>query len=831
MNKFKFIELEIKEMCEIHALDFEKIYTSFLITKLKTSDLSKIHDIRIRSAVYECLTLYPEEVFKTGLIDKIFKIIKEAHINNEKGYMAEKKTLLSLKELFSLQNDKNWEFLNYKLAFIVSRRLIFCFNGNIEYEQTGECEVSIILQQIITDVNCYINTLKIIHKFKKNINEFHLKSFILRVLKLTADSDQKLEFELKKINSKTVYFLKSKYSCELFIHFYARVLLSSPIVIYWNNIGLNGGYHYLNKRRIIEPNIYNDKTEIVPEIIKFIEHQNKLGFYIDHDMVQSQKERIISQLKKDTEINKKWGEFFSDIDNLKSSSHEQINNILNLESYRKKMKKNQYLKKINNIQTLKQVENELIKNSNLTDKEKRKLENKKEMLENLIKKGIVEWDPKIYNTWIQKDFSYVYLIKIYLEYIRFFEDYKNPVYFVIYFDFRGRNYYNSMVSPTQGWPFRFLYYFEDEDIKGEIENEEEAALINVNNYINIIIDIEKSIGILDQEKRLSLMWILISIGSLTISKKKTISEKEFINEGYNNYKNRIEIEDNLENSELAYYYLIIDNLNKNKKNRYIMKDISGSIFQNASIILGVKNKDKLKYLNLNNDDWHDPYAPLIEEIQKTIAPELVIFFNRKTLKKPIMTKYYNSKFYTSFNYFIKEVRKMKEFKDYHYEKLWIEFKKVYETLKNLEKKLIFKHSNEEYNKFLKKEEIFNIEYDSFKFNIISFKLVPHRLDIKVNNKRITVTTYKQSKIIYSQKTNNSMIPHVFHGEDSHRARVLIKTFKYRCFSIHDAFAVSYSKVNRLIIIANITFNINEKRKFYMNDNKINEKLFSKFIIL
>jgi hypothetical protein len=48
--------------------------------------------------------------------------------------------------------------------------------------------------------------------------------------------------------------------------------------------------------------------------------------------------------------------------------------------------------------------------------------------------------------------------------------------------------------------------------------------------------------------------------------------------------------------------LIIDQLTeKNSKNRYILKDVSGSIFQNASLIFGINNLKILNYLNLHND--------------------------------------------------------------------------------------------------------------------------------------------------------------------------------------------------------------------------------------
>jgi hypothetical protein len=315
-------------------------------------------------------------------------------------------------------------------------------------------------------------------------------------------------------------------------------------------------------------------------------------------------------------------------------------------------------------------------------------------------------------------------------------------------------------------------------------------------------------------------------------KKKSIREEEFILEGLNNYLEKKKLEDYLENSELFYYYSIIEDINEEVRyDRYLLKDISGSIFQNASVILGLKEFSILNDLNLNGEVWTDPYWALIEEIRKNVDNGVLEFFNRKTLKKPIMTRYYNSTLYTSFKYFITEVRKMDSYNDANFNKIWLNFKKIFDMMKNLEKDLMFKNSSEEYKIFLEKSKIKEIKFEDFSFSIISYELKPKRIDIIVKGKRITTTTYVQTKIEYKIKNKNSKIPNIFHGEDSWRARSLILDLRTGCFSIHDAFGVSACEVDELIIKANKLFNINTKRSFYISDNKIKEKIFSKFIIL
>lgn len=829
MKMDDFVYKEIYELAFIHDLNFSDIYHEYINSALNIYDLKKIKNVQIRGIVYECHTILSEHLFESNLINEIFDVVNHIHDNKEKNYLVEKKILIKIRELCKCIDNDDWVFIKYKISFIISRRLFFVFNSNIEYEQNGEIELSILLQQIVTDLMSYLNMLKIYHRKNIFFNENHLKSLIIRILKKYSDVNDNVTFKLKRIAGKTIYFVKSNYNSNQYLHFYARVFLSPCVILIWKNLALNGGYHYLNKRRIIEPNQYNNDTIIIPDILNFVKNQNDIGFIIDTEMVEAQRNNVMDQIKKDNEINKNWGEYFSQISDL---SDNELIDLINLESYKKKIKKNIYLKEIDNNEQLNIINEKIIKEEQKEKKNDGKLKKmyqKKNFLVNLIEKNIIKWNPTIYNKWIQKDFSHVFLLKIYLEYINFFIDYNDALYFTLYFDFRGRNYLSSMVSPTQGWPFRFLYYFNKPIVDDYTE-----SLINIDLYENEIKEIECVIGKLTPNKKKNLLWILISIGGLTIQKKERISDSEFIREGLKNYINRTNLSDKSENSEIIYYYMIIDNLNKENelnKNRYILKDISGSIFQNASIILGIKNEDVLKYLNLNSDDWYDPYYPLITEISKHIKSNLLEFFSRKTLKKSIMTKYYNARLLTSFDYFIREVRKMDSYNENLFLDIWFEYKKVYEILKNLEKKLIFNNSNEDFNKFLKENKIVNIKYENFEFNIISFKLIPHRVDLVVNGKRISITTYKQSKSIFKQKTNNSMIPNIFHGEDSHRLRCLIANFDGQCFTIHDAFGIPYTKINKLIIIANQTFDINKKREFYMNNNNIITKLFSKYIIL
>ncbi len=830
----KFINFEIEEMTKIWKMDSRDIFKCFSKIGFTSQNLNKIKDLRTRGMVYEVFCLFHEGINQDEMVDDIYQIMQNIHESKEKGYLVEKKVLLKLKKLqkdmaknLCIPEDDEIDYLLYKIAFIMARRLFFIQPVGMEFEAYKEVEVSLFLNQVTTDIISYSNTCAITLKKDVEIKEDHLKSFILRSVKTYSNLKKKtIDFKLNKVGAKTIYFIRTNFSHVLFVHFYSRISLCPPQVLLWKNIGLSGGFHYLNRRRIIEPNIYNKKVEVIEGIKDFVNIQNNLAFYLDKEMIEMQRPRIAKQLQKDKTTNKIWGDYLSEIKDL---TEEELNELLNLKAYTDKIKKNYFYKDIDNASELEKTKDALSKTK---DEEKiKKLENKEKFLNQQLKKNKLTWSPKLQNKWLQRDFSHSFVIKIYLEFIEFWRDYDGPMYFSTYFDFRGRYYYNSMVSPAQGWPFRFIYNFGD---PSQNENKIVGILKN-EKHLPTIEKIEEKIGKLDEKNKNSLLWILISIGSITIKKRETIKEEEFIEEGLKNYLEKKEVDDNLENSELCYYYLIIDKLNHpDKKNRYIIKDISGSIFQNGALILGIKNENALKILNLDGEDWHDPYHPIINEVGGVVSKDVLKFFIRGPLKKPIMTRYYSAKLMTSFKYFIQEAEKV----DGYYENISIqlfnEFKKVYNHLDKLEKELLFKNSGSDYKKHLKDSKIEKIVYDDFCFNITCYKLVANRIDIEVNGKRLSITNYKESKILHKQKTENSMLPNIFHGEDSNRARTIVKLLNeknQKCFTIHDAFGVSHENVEDLIIQANNSFNINMVREFYKDKNNVGKKLFCKFIIL
>jgi hypothetical protein len=93
---------------------------------------------------------------------------------------------------------------------------------------------------------------------------------------------------------------------------------------------------------------------------------------------------------------------------------------------------------------------------------------------------------------------------------------------------------------------------------------------------------------------------MISIGKITIKKKKKIEIKEFLENSIETIKNP-QIEDYIDKIELNHMIKIINSLKDEKIfKRCILKDATASFFQNLIRILGPKNDEISETANLNS---------------------------------------------------------------------------------------------------------------------------------------------------------------------------------------------------------------------------------------
>ena len=221
-------------------------------------------------------------------------------------------------------------------------------------------------------------------------------------------------------------------------------------------------------------------------------------------------------------------------------------------------------------------------------------------------------------------------------------------YLPTFVDNRGRQYYGTILSPTFNKLFRFLYDFKEKKQFRNLENSKfyekimmyknrviKFNLSDTNSYIVIILFIEVGKHFVENESYL-------------------IKTEDIIDKGIEKYYEKNNQLDFYDSMYIDKLYNCIDKLLYEKtidNNTIIFKDATASGLQNYGILLGYK-LEKLKYLNLNSDDYYDTYKYLIEMFWKSDK-----YKKRKYLKSTIMTIPYNSVWYSCFTTFLKSLRK------------------------------------------------------------------------------------------------------------------------------------------------------------------------------
>lgn len=419
------------------------------------------------------------------------------------------------------------------------------------------------------------------------------------------------------------------------------------------------------------------------------------------------------------------------------------------------------------------------------------------------------------------------------------------LYLPIFFDFRGRSYFDDYISPTFSKLTRlsFFYgYYDQEDldnvkidliepymndyIKEKIKNVCEKFEIPYKNYsVNTI------------------FWILIGIGKNLIEKNKTkTSLEDFIREGsdyiLNKIKKDLKFKDEI---EIIHYLDIIKSLNKEKiKKRIILKDATASVIQNLIKILGPKNQESLNLANLGDSKyWYDPYSHILNKFKNSFKENKkeMQYFNRNTIKKTIMTTPYSAGESTCWKYFREEVYKEFGLTEEELDNLHTTYKNFYSFVCDFfEEMHLFKNPSKaiikHFREIAEKEKKIVLNYEDSITNLIYYKHKIHYIDI-INEEGVRLTK-KIKKIdkntIDKKKIYNSIRANIAHWLDAMFLRKLVNSLKNPIFTIHDEFAIDFLNVNELIITANIIASQELLIKLPW-DFSHNLKIFSIFILI
>ena len=395
----------------------------------------------------------------------------------------------------------------------------------------------------------------------------------------------------------------------------------------------------------------------------------------------------------------------------------------------------------------------------------------------------------------------------------------NNIFIPIIFDFRGRLYYNSEVSPTNTKFLRYcIYYTNYSKIPHNYFYAESESFIRLSQKYNANSPKYKN----------RLFWILIALSNVIILKKEKISVVEFIEKAELFLNNPYLFDKEESNIAINYYSYLLNNLNFNK-NYPIQKDATASVIQNLIWLLGAKNENSLIITNLMSENtWYDTYTIIITDFLLHFKNEItnIELFNRKTLKKMIMTIPYASTFPTCLKYFKKEINVKID------ESILDDFKKFYFFLKSLyaENTLFNANSDKMYEYLINNNFIIHDKEETA--NLIYY--VEEKIDINthVNKIRKTGKYARLSEKIDKKKIKFSHKANWIHFLDALFLRTLIKNLNLKNLTIHDCILCEIDIIYNIIIEANKIYDSKLIIRFHHKNEiiKINRK-FSLFILL
>lgn len=409
-----------------------------------------------------------------------------------------------------------------------------------------------------------------------------------------------------------------------------------------------------------------------------------------------------------------------------------------------------------------------------------------------------------------------------IEHINFYhknKDNKKPIFFQFSFDFRGRLYYDYECSPTNSKITRNSICYKN--IK-KIEHESKTKKI-ILEYIKFL---EKKHENLNEQNKIKILWILISIGKICRKKnEKIINIETFIKNGIEeinkNNTTKHDFDDELDLFKLKYIYEKI--ISNNLEYVYtINKDATASGFQHLLKILGTEDKTTYKYCNMNDHlNWYDTYSFLIETFIKKNNIELKYhkYLERSALKKTIMIENYGATFYKCLQEYKKKIKITDETTIESIEAI---FKKIYEDL-----------HNQSLGNFFKKKIV--TTYEDIEINdattTLSYKKKKKKqLSYIKNKKRYTLQEYETTENIDTKKTKKAFKANLTHTSDSEIVRRIIDKWENPLITIHDCFLVDLENINEFIDLYNIEMKKSSFKNSKYHEN-IDENMYSIFIII
>ena len=689
--------------------------------------------------------------------------------NNKNTIKKNFKNEVSLLEKFKIKFNNNIkDELDY-IMLVLSSFLVKSFTDNT-HTNYNESFININLYESDNIINNTINDYEsfkiwldicynknIINREIKDFNKKNARIGIFKFINILATKEI-IDIKTKWIGKKSLNFYILNFEKKNYIYI---ELHKKKFNIFQNKkniyIYIN---HYSNVFKILRENVYSGKSIDFETNSEFFKKILDISAYIDFDLLEYYFNKKIKKLKYD-----------------KEKLYDYYNEILN------ESKKS-------------------IKNENI------------EVLKDLSQKGAEIIDLIRISEILKSDRDALY-------------------YFPVILCFRGRTYYTSSISFTFYKEIRYCLH------KGLYNENEICETHPLNIEINEIIDkhiykinsIEKyKFENENIENQRSIIWILISIAEITKKKLGSkISIDKFIEKGINILNNQNDIDDLDEYDDLKLKSLIktIEEMsNKIYIKRLISKDATASVFQHLIKTLGNETDEALMWCNLKSKEyWYDTYEFILnkwKEKEKLENNELIKkYFNRKSIKKTIMTIQYGAKSNTCWKYFkenfdmIENEENIKE----NFNKFYLFLNENIGLLKNNTKEIL--------NKL---DKIDNIIYlsDGFTVDLKYYKRKKGQVKIMINKSRKTKSEVILLNEIDHSKIKSSSRANYIHALDSAVVRYVVSIKPI--LTVHDCFLIDPRNVTFLISLVNEAM----RKKFHdlnINKNLNTNEIFSIFILI
>jgi hypothetical protein len=463
--------------------------------------------------------------------------------------------------------------------------------------------------------------------------------------------------------------------------------------------------------------------------------------------------------------------------------------------------------------------------------------NRKDIKED-YKKLIEEYSINIFNK--NKSGLISKKISIYLKCFIFeniIKNYKNNVKYFIPFiiDFRGRKYDLTDISPTFFTELRYCLHLGEYDMYKDLKNHFLKEKID-NIMLQYCYLIDKKFKSDDKLKNISFIWLLISLAEPFKNKMGSkVSIEKFIKKGLEILDDHkmIELLEYDDKIKCIYIKKILNELINNIFiKRLIPKDATASVFQHLVKCLGEFDDNSLKYCNMNSEEfWYDTYSIIIEKFNIKIKKHITTLtsekyeriFNRKNLKKIMMTKNYGCGLKKSFKYFKQSIKDLLYgYNGMEINEINVIFVKFYNHISK-ENQITKSDVNKIIDFFKDNKKItFN---DSSKTSFEYKKFKNNRIDSSYNNERYTRIIKEMSEEDDKKKYRIAIVANYIQSQDASLVRWVLN--RIIIITIHDCFMIDYMNISYLIALINEGMGEN----FHSIINENNKKVFSIFIII